>query len=662
MRLTDKLDYHVSPITGYTRAHWLEITERIVAGVLPYVDPESGLVRLPADEQEWALAGQLVNPGGLNEAFDRTIIAVAAWHAGSGRRRLAGYPHDVIEVYQRGIASLCDPQSEHFAWRRGLSGLVLAMLLARDAFWDELDEHTRNVVIAHAQKYIHRGGSDCNTLLFAMMPAAVLEWAEADYDRATLDDHFETILSMYRGDGWFIDGWNRGFDHYNFWGFQLYLHAMMAHVPRWREKYAPRVQEITQLHERTLPYCFGQDGAPVPKGRSLNYRFATVCGLPWAQLSGLSQMDPGQARRIASGCLKYFYERGCLSDRGLLEPGYLGSNTAVGEDYTDRGAPYWAATTLAALALPENHDFWRAHEKPIPADGEGHYRCAIRGAEMVLKVDATRGEARMITIGESFYHRRVWQAGSKYYQHGYSSSLGHALAGDQGPELAAGRTGLSEDGRRWSYRTWPRLVDLGPQRARHTFDAWPALAGLTGTIVTETLILDRGEIHLFWHTGPQERFLRIGGWSIQVPHGEGLDVQPLAGGRMVSASEGGAGGDERTASGWQAEGGDGLELSSSTMWSVMQVLGGPSGSLSCEEVHPRPGFSHAHLFGGWAGYPTWTSAGLVNPREIVAVFVDAARRSEADEMTVPEIGLEMISGGVRVMVDERQYDVMQSAS
>jgi hypothetical protein len=82
--LSERLDYHLSPITGYTRAHWAEIAERVVAGFLPYVDPDTAVVRLPGDQQEWALAQQLMNPGGLTEAFDRTIMAVAAWHAATG--------------------------------------------------------------------------------------------------------------------------------------------------------------------------------------------------------------------------------------------------------------------------------------------------------------------------------------------------------------------------------------------------------------------------------------------------------------------------------------------------------------------------------------------------------------------------------------------------
>jgi len=35
-----------SPYTGYTRRHWLEITEKLIAGFLPFFDPETGMPRL----------------------------------------------------------------------------------------------------------------------------------------------------------------------------------------------------------------------------------------------------------------------------------------------------------------------------------------------------------------------------------------------------------------------------------------------------------------------------------------------------------------------------------------------------------------------------------------------------------------------------------------
>ncbi len=594
-------DLDLSPYTGYTRRTWIATAERIVGGFLPYLDAETGIAHLPRDPDEPALDRQLVNPGGEHEAFDRPFMAAAAYVAATGRTSLPDSDVDLGAAYRNGIRVFRDPESTHYSARRGPSGAALSMLMAPQVFLDPLDNRTKMLLVEQCRRYMRRQRRDCNTLLFGMMPAGILERLGADYDHELLDGQFDAILSMYRGDGWFIDGWNRGFDHYNFWGFQLYLHAFMAYVPRWRRRYGARVREITRAHERTLPFFFGRDGGPIPKGRSLNYRFAVVSGIAYSQISGLSSLKPGLARRMASGCLRYFCDHGCLSDRGVLERGYWSANTAIGEDYTDVGAPYWACTALAALALPADHPFWTEKEKPIPTDTPGVKRCLVRGAEMVLKSDGERGEARMLNVGEPFYHRRVWQAGSKYYQHTYSSSVGYALSGDLGPELAAGRTGLSRDGETWVFRTWPRVLNVDEKGAASEWDAGAVDPSLSGTVVTETQFLDRGEVHVFRHTAEEDRFLTIGGYAVPIPHGEEPEIR---------------------------QGEDELIVRSATHWTVMRVRTNVPGGLELEEVRPRPGFRHAHIFGGWAAFPRWTSAEPVAPGVEVTVYVDAARRSE----------------------------------
>ena len=596
--LSAPADRSNAPYTGYTRDHWIEILTRLARGVLPYVDRDTGIPKLPGDPAETALAAQLVNPGGPFEAFDRTMLLMALYMTATGNTTLDGC--DIPDLYRRGIVTCLDAAKQPRGYVRFGAAGTLAMLIAGEHLLDPLEDADRRRLGEHLSKYVHRRKNESNLLLFSMMPAPLLDRLGVDYDRETLEGYFDRILSMYRGDGWFIDGWNRQFDHYNYWGFQLYLHAFMVYDERWRARYAERVREITRAHEATVAFWYGRDGGPIPKGRSLNYRFATLSGLAMAQRSGLNAMAPGQARRIASGCLKYFWEHGCLSDQGLLSIGYHASNAAIGEDYTDTGAPYWASTGLTAVLLPSDHPFWTDPEQPIPADTPGVKRCAVRGAQMVVKVDGDRGEARAIVAGEPFLHRSIWQAGTKFYRHAFSSSLGHALAGDQGPELSVGRTGLSADGTRWAYRTWPRVVALDERRVRHEWDAWTSLEGLTGTVVTETLILDRGEVHVFWHTDPEPRFLRLGGYAICLDHAEEPEEVAADGVCIVRSAQ---------------------------MESIFQPLtDGPAGTVTVERLRPRKGFQHAHLFGGWAAWPVWTSDAPVAAGVKVAVYVDAACR------------------------------------
>jgi hypothetical protein len=46
-------DYELSPYTGYTRQHWLEITEQIIAGVLPYLNKETGMPQLDKNRYDY---------------------------------------------------------------------------------------------------------------------------------------------------------------------------------------------------------------------------------------------------------------------------------------------------------------------------------------------------------------------------------------------------------------------------------------------------------------------------------------------------------------------------------------------------------------------------------------------------------------------------------
>ncbi|MFW6153933.1 MAG: DUF2264 domain-containing protein [Planctomycetota bacterium] len=597
-------DRSTAPYTGYTREHWIEILTRLARGVLPCVDRETGMPTLPGDPAETALPDQLVNPGGPFEALERTMMIMALYMHVTGKTTVEGADGDIADLYRRGIATNLESVRQTPPGRRRRfigTGGTLSMLIAGEYLYEPLDDETKQGVNEELERFTHRRCNESNLLLFSMMPAPLLDRLGVDYDRGALEGYFDRILSMYRGDGWFIDGWNRQFDHYNYWGFQFYLHALMVYDERWRARYAERIREITRAHEASVPFWYGRDGGPIPKGRSLNYRFATLSGLAMAQVSGLNALAPGQARRIASGCLKYFWEHGCQNDRRLLSIGFRGSNAAVGEDYTDTGAPYWAATGLMALLLPADHPFWTDREQAIPADTPGVKRCAVRGAQMVLKADGDRGEARAIVAGESFLHRNVWQAGTKFYRHAFSSSLGCALAGEGGAELSAGRTGLSADAARWAYRTWPRVIALDARRARHEWDAWTNLEGLTGTVVTETLILDRGEIHVFWHTAPEPRYLRLGGDAIQLAHEENDPVETTTDGASIVRSAG--------------------------MESILQPLTDrPSGTAAVERLRPREGFQHAHLFGGWSAWPVWTSDAPVAAGVKVAIYVDAARR------------------------------------
>lgn len=399
-------------------------------------------------------------------------------------------------------------------------------------------------------------------------------------------------------------------DYYNFWGFQLFNLFHFQYTPGWRQRFGAQIRRSTDQFMQHLPYFFGADGAPVPFGRSLTYRWAAACPLGSAEAAGLGSLPPGQARRIASGCLQYFWEQGAMSENGLLQPGWFGANAIVAEQYIHRGAPYWAAVGFSPLLLTEDHPFWTAREEPAPADTRDEIRL-IPGAQLVLKTNRRRGEVRLYPIGSPRHYQPTWQTGIKYYQHAYSSALGWAAPGEAGPELSQGRSGVSLDGRTWSYRHQPSPVYLS---ARHNVSTYFADLGKKGSarVVTNTLIGRDGEAYAVFHTYPEPLYLRVAGYGIPVAH------------RSIPAGE------------ELEQDGTLLRVSAGEFQSVLKMVEGPAGKLETIRLPAREGWNHSHLFGGTGAWPQWTSLEKVPPKTLVIFYTDGAR---SERPLVPEFSV-----------------------
>ncbi|MBN2289999.1 MAG: DUF2264 domain-containing protein, partial [Candidatus Glassbacteria bacterium] len=464
--LSSAQDLELSPYTGWTREHWIEAAGKLAVGFVQYLDPETGMPTglLRALPEPPAAAGSGDSRTELREAFERSMTVVAAYTAAAGRSTFPGCDRDLVEPYLTGIIRGTDPEDPHY-WKEMSShsifgnAIVISILTSPEFFWEPLTREQKLNLARWLEQLTGRRAWDNNHWYFHLSPAPLLDKAGVPCDRHRLDSYFERLLGFYRGDGWYIDGDNQGFDNYNGWGFHLF-NLMLCHEDRhWQDKYGAEVAGHARQFLRSLPYFFGADGAPVPWGRSLSYRFACLAPLGWAQKNGASPLEPGLTRRLASGVLKYFWDNGCMSEKGLLEPGYLGPNQSVGETYIRRGASYWAGTGLSCLSLPADDPFWTAREKPLPVETGSETR-VIPEAQMVVRVDASTGESRLYKVGGPFDHQGRWQRGAKYFGHAYSSKLGFIVAGEGSPERVAGRSAASADGKNWCYRENPRPLKI----------------------------------------------------------------------------------------------------------------------------------------------------------------------------------------------------------
>lgn len=566
------------------------------------------------------------------------MMAVVIYTTATGKDEVPGYKGSISAPFLKAIAKGTDPKDPDY-WGDPIpkeqvgSVFALGVLLNPKLFWDPLSPEQKNNLLRFLQKQAFNQTYDGNHYYFHMVAVPLLEQHGLDSNREHLTRMYERLFGWYRGNGWFLDGNNRDFDYYNLWGFQLFNQVLFKYDRPWRDHFGERIKESTGRFLETYPYLFGRDGGPIPWGRSLTYRFAGNAAVAWAVLNGNSPLPPGEARRIVSGSLKYFWQHGALGEDNLLDIGFRGANASMAELYIFPGDPYWAVQGLACLLIPASDPFWTDEEMPMPADGAGG-KLAVPGAQMTLRVSPIDGEARLFPAGQPMAHpRSYWQSGSKYDQHAYSSYLGWCTDGEGGRDIGAGRSGYSYDGANWFYRERARpltmdtdhLVSAYPLKPHNDKDPAPGLS--PDEMFTHTLVGNDGEVHVFWHNHPDPLYLHLGGYGISVPQG----------GRLSEEREK-----------------DRLLINGGENFSVVQIVQAPEGEMKAELLTPREGWTNSHLFGGEGAFPYWRSLKPVPPRVPVIIYTNGTRGRKP--AAVP-IQLRQSPGLLRIQLEGKWYEI-----
>jgi hypothetical protein len=355
-------DRTLSPYTGYTRAHWEAAADALLAAVEPYASADGALYQLPGDRTSWT--GRLSD--GL-EGYARTLLLAAFRRDEKSLARYAdGLAAGVAGVWPR-IEDRTQPLVE-------AASIAFALRVTRDLLWDRLDDGVRQRAAAWLGDALTAEPWPCNWELFPVTVGGFLEEIghEPELARSVIDRRLDRIEQWYLGDGWYTDGDGRKFDYYNGWAMHLYpvLHAWLAADDRLLARYGDRLS----AHLGDYARLFGGDGAPLHQGRSLTYRFATTVPLWLGALTGRTPLSPGRTRRLASGALKYFLDRGAVDEHGLLSLGWHGPNPAVLQGYSGPASPYWAGKGFLGLLLPADHEVWTATEEPGPVELEDELR------------------------------------------------------------------------------------------------------------------------------------------------------------------------------------------------------------------------------------------------------------------------------------------------
>ncbi|WP_328320064.1 DUF2264 domain-containing protein [Kribbella sp. NBC_00382] len=353
--------------TGLTRDSWAEVADHLLLSLRGWASPEHARIDLPGQQSAYGPDSDSL------EAFARSFLLTAIRLKGEDGKD----PHDLAGWYAEGLRAGTDPMSPH-AWPRPdqlgqakveACSIALGLHLSRPWLWDRLDDRDREQIVAWLATVVGEKYPPINWVWFQIVVETFLKSVGGPWSRDDIDSGLAVHESLYRGNGWYADGPERAFDHYNGWALHVYplLWASMdpglcdpALVTAWRERLTAFLDSAVHL--------VGGNGAPLIQGRSLTYRFAAAAPFWIGAITGATDLAPGLMRRTTSGMLKYFLDQGVPDRRGLLTLGWHGEWPAIAQSYSGPGSPYWAVKGMLGLMLPASHPVWTAAEEPLPVE------------------------------------------------------------------------------------------------------------------------------------------------------------------------------------------------------------------------------------------------------------------------------------------------------
>lgn len=355
------------------------------------------------------------------EGFARPLWGLAPLAAG-------GFDFDHWDIYLSGLEAGSDPDHPeywgeigHFDQRSVEAAAIgFALALAPETFWNPLPDRARQRLADWLRGPIGHGVHTNNWNYFRVLCALGLKRVGVDVDWVPVEESLEKLESYYLANGWYRDGETRQMDHYIGFAMQFYglLYAVLNgdDDPDRAERLKDRARKFAPHHA-----CwYADDGAALPMGRSLTYRFAHAGFWGAHAFADVGGVSMERAKGLALGNIRWWMENGRFDRDGVLPVGYGYPNLMMSESYNSAGSPYWSFKAFLPLALPDDHAFWQAEEQPDTQS------TVTAQPEIGMVVMREPGQVTALTGGQEGLHRFRWGA-EKYGKFAYSTRYGFSI-------------------------------------------------------------------------------------------------------------------------------------------------------------------------------------------------------------------------------------------
>jgi hypothetical protein len=472
------LDFSASAYTGWTRAHWIALLARATYGFARRVARTGSAARVLYPDDH---AGHPDSVNGL-ESFSRLALIWGAWlhhPANSPRLSFQGYDLNLAHLLQQGLVQGTNPASR-FYWGHiahmdqrivECSNIALAIWFSRAHVWDELTAAEQARVAAWLAQVDGKGTYPDNWVMFPAISQAVRLRLGHAAPAADLRRRLEAMAAFYRGDGWYVDGPTDEYDLYNAWMFG-------GHYLLWAwidgDRHADLRDQILQRARSFLAgfqYFFGANGSYVAWGRSLGSRVGALIAFALGHALGVAPPDTGLLRRLSSGSLRYFAERGLFHpSEHYLTQGFHGPNRLALESYVSPGSPHSALAGLLALTFDSADPFWTAPESPLPVE-RGDFEVVLPTPGFVVSGRQATGQVLLLNsraghVADIGGHNYL----PKYGKLAYSTHFPFNVIPVHGGYAPDAMPSLTADGRTFAHRALTRHSGAAPGLVWSQFD------------------------------------------------------------------------------------------------------------------------------------------------------------------------------------------------
>ena len=465
------LDFERSPYTGWTRAHCEYVLARMTDGYARIAERSGSPARVLYPDDRRGLPDSV----DAIESFARMASAWGAWLLNPTNPAILHFQGNQINIETILHQALLDGTNSsnpytywgdigHMDQRIVESAdIAVTIWMSRERVFNKMTSNEQAQVIAWLAQVDGKGTYTDNWILFTAIAQAVRHQLGFPSPLDDLDNRLMQIGEFYRGDGWYVDGPSDEFELYNAWMFGW-------HYLLWTwidgDRHPDHRQQVLQRARSFIAgflHFFGSNGSYPAWGRSLVYRFAALAPFAVGHFLKIAPEDPGLLRRVSSGCLRYFYDRGLLDpNQNFIRQGYHGDFPPAGEAYISPGSPYWCCHGLLALTFDKDDPFWTAIESPLPVERED-FELVLTAPGFVVSGRKATGQVLLFNSrsGQEYDAPRHNYT-SKYGKLAYSTDFPFNVLPIHGSYAADAMISLTHDGKTFGHRLHTRKGEVAP--------------------------------------------------------------------------------------------------------------------------------------------------------------------------------------------------------